>query len=84
VYSGGRIFTIPGDSMSAEVEQGGNVTYWGDAVVESSIRGGGVVERGTAANADKLLAELIGPQFVEAPAPIALLPPVAPLPSTRQ
>jgi beta-lactamase regulating signal transducer with metallopeptidase domain len=84
VYSGGRIFTIPGDSMSAEVEQGGNVTYWGDAVVESSIRGGGVVERETAANADKLLAELMGPQYVETPAPIAPVPAIAPIPSTRQ
>ena len=77
VYSGGRIFTRPGAAMSADVEQGGNITYWGDAVVESSVRYGGVVVRGTAADADKLLVELMGTQFVE---PLAPIPPVPPVP----
>ncbi len=83
IYSGGRIFTRPGSVLSAEVEQGGNVTYWGDAVVESSIRGGGVVERGTEADAGKLLAELMGLQFIKPVAPIAPVPPVAPTPAIR-
>ena len=58
VYSGGRIFVKPADALSADVEQGGNVTYWGDAVVKSSIRHGGVVVKGNASDADRLLAEL--------------------------
>jgi hypothetical protein len=78
VYSGGRIFARPGTALSADVEQGGNITYWGDAAVKSSIRHGGVVERGTAADADKLLVELMGPQFVEPLAPVPPVPPAAP------
>ena len=35
VYSGGMIFARPAIAMSAGVEQGGNITYWGDAVVKS-------------------------------------------------
>ena len=77
VYSGGRIFIRPGTALSAEVEQGGNITYWGDAVVTSSVRHGGVVVRGAAADADKELAELMGPQFVEPTAPIPPVPPVS-------
>ena len=77
VYSGGRIFSRPGTALSANVEQGGNITYWGDAVVKSSVRYGGVVVRGTAADADKLLAELMGPEFVEPIAPIPPVPPVS-------
>jgi beta-lactamase regulating signal transducer with metallopeptidase domain len=78
VYSGGMIFSRPGTALSADVEQGGNITYWGDAVVRSSIRHGGVVERGAAADADKLLVELMGPQFVEPLAPVPPVPPAAP------
>ena len=77
VFSGGRIFTRPRTALSADVEQGGNVTYWGDAVVKSSVRYGGVVVMGTAGDADKLIAELMGTQFVE---PIAPVPPVPPVP----
>ena len=76
VYSGGRIFTRPGTALSADVEQGGNITYWGDAVVESSIRHGGVVAKGMASDAERLLAELTDPQFVEPPAPIPPVPAV--------
>jgi beta-lactamase regulating signal transducer with metallopeptidase domain len=79
VYSGGRIFTRPGTALSADVEQGGNITYWGDAVVKSSVRHGGVVVRGAAADADKLLVELMGPQFVEPPTPVPPVPPTAPV-----
>jgi beta-lactamase regulating signal transducer with metallopeptidase domain len=80
VYSGGRIFTRPGTALSADVEQGGNITYWGDAIVESSVRYGGVVVKGAAADADRLLAELTGPSFVEPPAPIPPVPPVPAIP----
>ena len=80
VYSGGRIFAKPETALSADVEQGGNITWWGDAVVESSIRYGGVVERGTAAEADKPLAELMGPKFAE---PVAPIPPVPPAPEIQ-
>lgn len=82
VYSGGRIFTRPGTALSAGVEQGGNITYWGDAVVESSVRFGGVVVRGAATDEDKLLAELMGPVFAEPLAPIPPVPPVSRIEST--
>jgi len=79
VFSGGRIFTRPGSALTARVEQGGNVTYWGDAVVESSIQHGGVVVDGSPSDADKPLAELMGPQYVDPPAPIPPVPPVSPI-----
>jgi beta-lactamase regulating signal transducer with metallopeptidase domain len=74
VDSGGRIFVKPASALSATVEQGGVITYWGDAVVKSSVQRGGVVAKGTAADADKPLAEL-GPQAPQPP------PPVPPVPS---
>ncbi len=80
VYSGGRIFARPGTALSAKVEQGGNITYWGDAFVKSSVQHGGVVVRGTAADADKLLAELMGLEFVE---PLAPIPPVPAVPAIQ-
>jgi beta-lactamase regulating signal transducer with metallopeptidase domain len=58
VYSGGRIFVKPTTSLSARIEQGGNVTYWGDIVVTSSIEFGGVVVEGDVADADKPLAAM--------------------------
>jgi hypothetical protein len=79
VYSGGRIFTRPGTALSADVEQGGNVTYWGDAVVRSSIQHGGVVVDGSPSDADKSLAELTGPQYVEPPVPVPPVPAVSPI-----
>jgi hypothetical protein len=78
VNSGGRIFVKPEGALSAEIEQGGLITYWGAADVKSSVRYGGVVARGTAADADKPLAEL-GPELVQ---PIRPTPPVAPIPPT--
>jgi beta-lactamase regulating signal transducer with metallopeptidase domain len=78
VNSGGRIFVKPEGALSAQIEQGGLITYWGAADVKSSVRYGGVVARGTAADADKPLAEL-GPELVQ---PIRPTPPVAPIPPT--
>jgi hypothetical protein len=79
VFSGGRIFTRPGTALWAEVEQGGIITYWGDAVVKSSVRHGGVIAKGTAADADKSLAEL-GPELLP---PIPPIPPVPPVNAIR-
>lgn len=76
VFSGGRIFTRPGTALSADVEQGGIITYWGDAAVKSSVRHGGVVARGSAADYAKPLAEL-GPGLLP---PIPPIPPVSPVP----
>jgi beta-lactamase regulating signal transducer with metallopeptidase domain len=81
VYSGGRIFTRPGATLAARVEQGGNVTYWGDAVVESSVRHGGVVAEGSAADADRRLAELLGPVFRAPVPPAAPVPPIPAVPA---
>jgi beta-lactamase regulating signal transducer with metallopeptidase domain len=71
VFSGGRIFTKPGSALSAKVEQGGAVTYWGAPAVESSIQYGGVVVLGWPEDADRPLAELGA----------ARLPPVPPVPA---
>ena len=56
--------------MAVSVTDGGNVTYWGDASVRSSVRRGGAVVRGTA-------AELTEPVVLEPrpPAPPRLVPP---------
>jgi beta-lactamase regulating signal transducer with metallopeptidase domain len=78
VYSGGRIFVKPASTLSAEVEQGGVITYWGDAVVESSVRHGGVVGKGTAADVDKPLAEL-GPRPPLPPPPVPPVPAIQPI-----
>ncbi|HWT12669.1 MAG TPA: DUF2807 domain-containing protein [Allosphingosinicella sp.] len=56
VAQGGRILTRPGERLDASVSDGGAVTYWGDPAVMRSIRGGGVVARGTAADARRPLA----------------------------
>jgi hypothetical protein len=82
VESGGRIFVQPRTDMSATVEQGGVITYWGDAVVKSSTRHGGVVLRGAAADAGKSLAEL-SPELAPPLPPIPPLPPVQPIPPNR-
>jgi beta-lactamase regulating signal transducer with metallopeptidase domain len=79
VFSGGRIFTTPRNSLTAAVQQGGNVTYWGDPAL-TVVDDGGVVERGRAADRDRSLAVLMGPQFVERPAPV---PPVPPVPAIQ-
>ena len=79
VYSGGRIFVKPVSTLSATVEQGGIITYWGDAVVKSSVPNHGVVTKGTAADADKPLAEL-GPRPPQPPPPVLPVPAVSPVP----
>ena len=78
VESGGRIFTRPGTALFATVEQGGIITYWGDVVVQSSVRHRGVVVEGIAADADKLLAEL-GPKLRSPVPPVPAVPAVKPI-----
>ena len=47
VNQGGRIFTTAQKSLSADVESGGAITYWGDVThVKEAVRDGGVVQRG--------------------------------------
>ncbi|NJO13118.1 MAG: hypothetical protein HC872_06265 [Gammaproteobacteria bacterium] len=79
VYSGGRIFARPGTTLLADVEQGGNITYWGNAAVKSSVRRGGVVVQGAASDADKLLADLTGPTVIAPLAPVPDVPPIPPI-----
>jgi hypothetical protein len=74
VHSGGRIFTRAEASLSAQVEQGGNVTYWGDPIVKSSVRFGGVVVEGSTGDIDRPIADL----GLEDPPPV---PPTAPVPA---
>lgn len=79
VYSGGRIFTQAGAALSANVEHGGNVTYWGDPVVKSSVRFGGVVVKGTATDVDRPLVDL----GIEGPPPVPPIPPVPAVPAIQ-
>jgi hypothetical protein len=72
VHSGGRIFTTPRETLTATIQSGGAITYWGSARVRSSVRDGGVVMRGTPEDAGKPLSEW-------AP-PVPPIPPVAPIP----
>jgi hypothetical protein len=58
VEEGGRIFGMPRIALFANIIDGGQITYWGDARVESSVRHGGAVTKGTADEADKPLSEL--------------------------
>ena len=46
VAQGGRILTVPVSSLSANVNNGGAIIYWGDPRVTSSTQHGGVIERG--------------------------------------
>jgi hypothetical protein len=57
VNQGGRILTKPLTMLSANVANGGAVTYWGEAQVKSSIQRGGVVEKGTAADDTPLVSD---------------------------
>ena len=75
VLQGGRILAKPLTEMVARVEQGGNITYWGDARVTQSIEHGGVIVRGSPSDADE-------PLF-ESDQAIAPVPPVPPIPPTR-
>ncbi len=58
VAHGGLIFTRPARRLAAAVAQGGAITYWGDPDVTRSIRQGGVVARGEAADEARPLADL--------------------------
>ena len=82
VDEGGRIFTRPQTVMFARVVNGGNITYWGDARVKSSVQGGGGVTRGTAAEADKPTSEL-SPSLPSL-SPIPALHPIQPLRNPRR
>ena len=75
VYSGGRIFANSRQTLNANVDSGGIITYWGDAAdVRKSVRHAGVVTKGAAEDAKKPLAAL-GSDL----APIPPIPPVPPL-----
>jgi hypothetical protein len=78
VNDGGRILARPGREMAATVADGGNITYWGDAAVTSSVRRGGVVAQGAAADLRAPVARLDPPL----PALLAL-PPVPAVPRPR-
>jgi hypothetical protein len=58
VEEGGGIFVKPQVILSASIVSGGQITYWGEARVESSIRHGGAVTKGKATEANKPLSEL--------------------------
>jgi Putative auto-transporter adhesin, head GIN domain len=76
VLQGGRIFTKPLTALVAHVEQGGNITYWGDARVTQSIEHGGVIVRGSPSDADE--------PILETDQAIAPAPPVPPTPTIRR
>jgi hypothetical protein len=81
VVSGGRILAKPLTVMVASVVDGGNITYWGNAHLTSSIEHGGVVTRGTASDADEPLSELSPPVAPVPPTPA--LPPIKGLRNSR-
>jgi hypothetical protein len=79
VHSGGRIFTNARATLTATINSGGAITYWGDPRVKKAVRDGGVVVRGTLADADKPLSELSpGLPVIPALPPLPPLPPVPP------
>jgi hypothetical protein len=78
VDAGGRIFTHPGEKLAATVVSGGVITYWGDVRVQRSVRDGGVVAKGTPADARRPLTELNPPLTAIPP-----VPPVPPIPPVR-
>ena len=82
VAEGGRIFARPQASMFATVMKGGIITYWGNAHVQSSIDGGGVVVKGDADEADKPLSELSS--LHSSPPLLPPLPVIPPLPNPRK
>lgn len=78
IDNGGRIFVRPLRELTASVSDGGNVTYWGDPAVISSIRRGGVVEAGDAADLRRPVAQLDA-----ALQPLPAVPGPRPLPPPR-
>jgi len=75
VEQGGRIYGKPQRTLVASVAQGGNITYWGDPRVTSSIDKGGVIARGANADADKVHLDHADPGMEP---PVPPVPPVAP------
>jgi hypothetical protein len=61
VEQGGQILVTPLISLSAGIVNGGQIMYWGDARIESSVRLGGAITRGSATEADKPLSEFKHP-----------------------
>jgi hypothetical protein len=76
VSQGGRIFASAGRELTAAVLDGGLVTYWGDPKVTSSVRRGGGVVRGSAADLRRPVAQL-SPGMPPPPLPVRPVPPVA-------
>jgi Putative auto-transporter adhesin, head GIN domain len=68
VQHGGRILTVPRESLSATVTQGGAITYWGNGRVRQSVQHGGVVQKGSPDEIDLPLAEP-GPALISPPVP---------------
>ena len=75
VNEGGTILSKPQTAITARVVNGGNITYWGEAQIKSSIRGGGVVVKGADQEANKPLSEF--------DTPVHSVPPVAPVAPIR-
>jgi Putative auto-transporter adhesin, head GIN domain len=82
VEQGGIIFTLPQIALFARVEQGGNITYWGDPRVKSSVKNGGIVTKGTADQREKPLSEL-NPSLADVPS-VPSVRPVQPLRNLRE
>lgn len=66
VEQGGRILTVPRGSLTARVTQGGVITYWGNARVDSSVQHGGVVNKGSPEELNVPLSD-IGPAVLQVP-----------------
>jgi hypothetical protein len=82
VNQGGMIFTRPQTALFATVAHGGIITYWGNARVRKSVRDGGVVTRGTAAEADKPISKLN--PAPPAPLPVPAVPSIRPLSESQE
>ena len=77
IEHGGGILARPERELVANIAHGGNVTYWGDPTVRSSVVRGGAVQRGDEADLRRPLAAL---DQGHAPPPVA---PLRPLPPPR-
>ena len=55
VNQGGIILVRPVGRLDASISQGGNVTYWGNPVVKTSVKAGGAVARGRVQDMDRPL-----------------------------
>ena len=73
VREGGAVLTRPQFSMNASVFNGGVITYWGEAEVKSSVKGGGSISKGPMMHLTKPLSEFN--------TTLSSLPAVPPLPA---